>query len=127
MPSGTYTHVVRPVAGVAVKRAAVSAASAGAAGNELVAAIPGKRICVLAACLISSGNVVATFHSGDADAGSPLSGPLTFAANGGFALDAPIDANLAWLVTEPGNALTLHLSAAVPVGGFLAYFEQEAA
>lgn len=126
MPSGTYTQIVRPVAGVEVKRAVVDAASNAAAGNILVTEVPGKRICVLAACLIAAGDVAATFYSGPADVGMALSGPLPLGANGGFVIDAPLDANLAWLRNEPGESLTLHLGAAVQVGGWLVYFEEDA-
>lgn len=126
MPNPNYTQVVRTVAGVEAKRAVVNAASSAATGNELIAAVPGKRICVLAACLVAAGDVVATFYSGPADSGTVLSGPMALGSNGGFAIDAPADANLAWLRTEPGEALTLHLGAAVQVGGWLVYFEEDA-
>ena len=126
MPNPHYTQVVRHVAGVEAKRAVVNAASAAAAGNVLVAEVPGKRICVLAACLIAAGDVAATFYSGPADVGMALSGPLPLGANGGFAIDAPLDANLAWLRNEPGESLVLHLGAAVQVGGWLVYFEEDA-
>jgi hypothetical protein len=118
-----YTQIVRTVAGVDAKRAAVNAASSAAVGNTLVAAVPGKRICVLAACLIAAGDVSATFFSGAADTGTALTGPLTLSASGGFVINAPADPAMAWMVTEPGEALTLGLSADVAVGGWLVYCE----
>lgn len=118
-----YTQTVRTVSGVQAKRIAVNASSNAAAGNTLIAAVPGKRIGVLAACLIAAGDVVATFYSGPADTGTALTGPLTLAANGGFVINAPIDPATAWLLTAPGEALTLHLATTVTVGGWLVYFE----
>ena len=118
-----YTQTVRTVSGVQVKHVAANAASNAAAGNTLIAAIPGKRIGVLAACLIAAGDVVSTFYSGQADTGTALTGPLPLAANGGFVINAPTDPATAWLLTEPGEALTLHLASAVAVGGWLVYFE----
>ena len=118
-----YTQTVRTVSGVLAKRVAVNASSDAAAGNTLSAAVPGKRIAVLAACLITAGDVVATFYSGPADTGTALSGPLPLAANGGFVINAPTDPSMAWLMTAPGEALTLHLASAVSVGGWLVYFE----
>lgn len=118
-----YTQTVRTVAGVEAKRVAVNASSDATAGNTLIAAVPGKRIGVLAACLIANGEVAATIYSGPADTGTALSGPLPLAANGGFVINAPTDPRLAWLLTAPGEALTLHLASPVAVGGWLVYFE----
>lgn len=126
MPSVNYNQIVRPVAGVQAQRAAVDATSAAADGNMLVDAVAGKRICVLAACLIAAGDVNATFYTGAADTGTAITGPLALTAAGGFVVPAPTDANLAWLVTDPGEALTLHLDAAVQIGGFIVYFTEEA-
>jgi hypothetical protein len=123
VPNANYTQTVRAVSGVQVKRIAVNAASDAAAGNMLIAAVPGQRIGVLAACLIAAGDVAATFYSGPADTGTALTGPLSLAANGGFVINAPTDPTTAWLLTEPGEALTLHLASAVAVGGWLIYFE----
>lgn len=118
-----YTQTVRTVSGVQAKRVAVNASSNAAAGNTLIAAVAGKRIGVLAACLIAAGDVVATFYSGPANTGTALTGPLNLAANGGFVINAPTDPATAWLMTAPGEALALHLASAVAVGGWLIYFE----
>ena len=118
-----YTQTVRTVSGVEIKRVAVNASSNAAAGNTLIAAVAGKRIAVLAACLIAAGDVVATFYSDPANTGTALSGGLALSANGGFVINAPTDPGMAWLMTEPGEALTLHLASAVSVGGWLVYFE----
>ena len=126
MLSSNYTQIVRTVGGVEVKRAVVNAASDAAAGNTLVAAVSGKRICVLAACLIAAGDVSATFFSGPANTGEAISGPLPLGGNGGFAIDAPTDPAMAWMKTAAGQGLTLHLGAAVQVGGWLVYFEEDA-
>ena len=118
-----YTQIVRTVSGVQAKRVAVNASSDAAAGNTLIAAVSGQRIAVLAACLIAAGDVVATFYSGPANTGTALSGGLALSANGGFVINAPSDPGGAWLMTEPGEALTLHLASAITVGGWLVYFE----
>jgi len=123
VPDAHYTQTVRTVSGVQAKRVAVNASSDAAAGNTLIAAVPGKRIAVLAGCLIAAGDVAATFYSGPADTGVALTGPLALSANGGFVINAPTDPALAWLMTAPGEALTLHLASAVSVGGWLVYFE----
>lgn len=121
--SDNYSQVVRTVSGAQPNRVAVNASSNAAAGNALVAAVPGKRIGVLAACLIAAGDVVSTFYSGPADTGTAITGPLALAANGGFVVNAPADPSLAWLMTAPGEALTLRLTTAVQVGGWLVYSE----
>jgi len=121
-----YTQVVRTVAGVDVQRVPVDAALDAAEGNLLLAGVSGRRLCVVAACLIAAGDVTATFYSGPADTGTALTGPLPLGTNGGFTLDAPTDPALAWLTTEPGQPLTLHLGSAVPVAGWLVYYEREA-
>lgn len=127
MPNANYTQTVRTVSGVQAKRVAVNASSDAAAGNTLIATVAGKRIAVLATCLIAAGEVTATFHSGPADTGSTLTGPLALSANGGFVINAPSDPGIAWLMTAPGEALTLHLASAVSVGGWLVYLEVEQA
>lgn len=123
MPNTNYTQTVRTVSGVQAKRVAVNASSDAAAGNTLIVAVPGKRIAVLAACLITAGDVVSTFYSGPADTGTNLTGALPLGTNGGFVINPPADPALAWLMTAPGEALTLRLASAVSVGGWLVYFE----
>ncbi|GAB4110377.1 MAG: hypothetical protein Kow00105_19140 [Phycisphaeraceae bacterium] len=127
MPNSNYTQTVRTVSGIEAKRVAVNASSDAAVGNTLIAAVPGKRIALLAACLIAAGDVVATFYSGPADTGTVLTGPLALGSNGGFVINAPTDPVVAWLMTAPGEALTLHLASAVSVGGWLVYLEVEQA
>jgi hypothetical protein len=108
---------------VAARRAKIDCASADVAGNEIVPAVPGKNICVLALCLMAADGVEATFYSGPADTGTALSGPMSLAANGGFVNPAPADPSFHWLETQPGQSLTLLLSAAVQVSGWLVYYE----
>lgn len=118
-----HTQTVRTVSGVAVKRSVVNASSADAAGVAIVAAVAGKRIAVLAACLIAAGDVTATFYSGPADSGTALTGGLALAASGGFVIGPPSDPELAWIVTAPGQQLTVLLSGAVAVSGWIVYAE----
>jgi len=121
MATPNYVQTVRVTSGIEPRRVAISAASDAAAGNVVVPADANGSIAVLGLCLIASDAVTTTFYSGAADAGTPLSGPLTLAAGGGFVIDPPTDAALAWLKTAPNQPLVLHLSAAVTVGGFLVY------
>lgn len=108
---------------VTIQRALLDAAGDGAAGNELIAAVPDKRIAVLGLCLLAEEAVDATFYSGPADTGTPLTGPIPVGDRGGFLLPLPPDPSLPWLETAPGEALTLHLSAAWRCGGWIVYRE----
>ncbi len=74
---------------VTVKRIKIDAASAAAAGNELIAAVAGKRIYVLSAFLMAAAPVDGTFFSDPADTGDALTGALTLGAGGGFAWPFP--------------------------------------
>jgi len=121
MVTPNYAQTVRLTSGLEPRRVAISAASDAAAGNVLVPADPNGSIVVLGVCLIAADAVTATFYSGAADAGTPISGPLTLAGGGGFVVQPPTDAALAWFKTGVNQPLVLHLSAAVSVGGFLVY------
>jgi hypothetical protein len=120
-----YSQVVRTTGGVEVKRAAISGNSNAAVGNELVAAVADRKICVLGVSLIAAGAVNATFYSDAANAAgaTALSGAMPLAANGGFVVNPPADPQMHWLETAAGKALTLLLSAGVQVSGFLTYYE----
>ena len=108
---------------VTVKRAKISAASNAAAGNTLIAAVAGKRIHVLSAFVMAAGDVTATFYTDAADEGTALTGALSLGANGGFAWPNPPHPALAPIRTDAGEALTMLLSAAVQVSGWITYFE----
>ena len=116
--------LVRVGGSVEVKRAKIDCASDAAAGNELVAAVAGKRICVLAACFMAATAVNATFYSGPADTGIALTGPMPLGDTGGFVCNPPAAPAMAWLATEAGESLTLKLDAANQVSGFLVYYEE---
>jgi hypothetical protein len=99
-----------------VKDVALDESSSG--DNEIVAAIPGKRIAVVQLALISNGTVNAKFQSGAG--GTGLTGLFYLVANTGFVLpksDHP------WFLTAIGSNLNLNLSAAIAVGGVLSYIE----
>ncbi len=115
--------MVRIDSDIAVKRAKIDCSSDAAAGNELVAAVAGKRICVLAACFMAATAVNATFYSDPADTGAALTGPMPLGDTGGFVCNPPASSTMAWLVTEAGESLTLKLDAANQASGFLVYYE----
>ena len=116
--------LVRVAGSITPKRAKIDCASDAAAGNELVAAVVGKKICVMAACFMAATAVNATFYSGAADTGTALTGPMPLGDTGGFVCSPPAAAGMAWLATEVGQPLTLKLDAANQVSGFLVYFEE---
>ena len=116
--------MVRLGGSVEVKRAKIDCASDAAAGNELIAAVPGKRIYVLAACFMAATAVNATFYSGPADTGTALTGPMPLGDTGGFVCNPPAAPAMAWLATGVGGPLTLKLDAANQTSGFLVYYEE---
>ena len=97
-----------------VKFAAIAASAQNA--NEVVAAVTGKKIRVLAYFLSSSGSTNAKWQSSSTD----KSGLHYMVAN----TIAPSPYSPVGLFeTAAGEALNLHLSAAVAVGGWLVYVE----
>ena len=116
--------LVRVAGSITPKRVKIDCASDAAAGNELVAAVAGKKICVLAACLMAATAVNATFYSGPADTGTALTGPMPLGDTGGFVCSPPAAVGMAWLATEVGQSLTLKLDAANQASGLLVYFEE---
>lgn len=117
--------LVRADAGVEIKRVGINASSNAAAGNQLLAGVSGKRLCALGVCLMAAAAVNATFYSGPANAGTALGGPMPLGANGGFVLPVPPDRSHYWFATNAGEALTLHLSAAVQCSGWIVYYEAD--
>jgi len=113
--------LVRTGGSVEPKRAIINVASDIAVGHEIVAAVDGKRICVLGICLLAEEAVDVTFYSGPADTGVPLTGPIPIGDRGGFVLPASL---IPWFETETGESLTLHLSANWRCGGWILYAEQ---
>lgn len=99
------------------KRAVISASALG--DNQLVDAVPGKRLIVVSFVVVNS---VAT-----AQTVRPKSGASTNLA-GVMALPSAVGGNLEFtdaenglFETAPGEALVLSLAAATAVGGFLSY------
>lgn len=102
---------------VTPKFAVISASSSG--DNTLVAAVPTKKIRVLAYNFIAAGAVNVRFQT--AAAGAGLTGIKTIdAASKG--LVAPYNP-VGWFETVAGDLLNLELSGAVLVGGELVYIE----
>lgn len=84
--------------------------------NTLIAAVTGKKICVLGAMLVSAGTVTATFQTGAG--GTALTGGITLAANSGFTLP---QGRACWFKTDAGDLLNLSLSDAISVDGVIVY------
>lgn len=108
---------------IEAKRVKIDASSDATAGNTIIPAVTGKRICVLAMCLMAADSANATFYSGPGDTGTAVSGPMSLSANGGFVIQAPSDPAMHWLETVEGQAMTLKLSTPVQVSGWLVYYE----
>lgn len=86
--------------------------------TSLVSAVAGKKIVVLSVFMIAAAAVTARFEDGAA--GSPLTGQMQLAANGGFTL--PYNKH-GWFEGTSNKALSLELSSAVFVDGCLSYIE----
>lgn len=99
------------------KRAVISENTA--ANNELVAAVSGKKICVLEALIIAIGLNTITLKS----ATTAVTGPVTVGATGGFRIGpAPWPGDHA-IETAAGEALNMTQSAATRVSGYVVYYE----
>jgi hypothetical protein len=92
---------------------------AGAGDNEIIAAIPGKRMRVCSIVLVAALAVSARFK-GTAN----LSGGIALGANVVFAAAAGPPAFL--LQTEAGSSFKINLSLGVAVNGWLVYWEHPA-
>lgn len=98
------------------KYAKIDAASSG--DNTLVAAVAAKKIRVLAAFMVATGDVVVRFEDGAG--GTALTGQMDLAANSGFTLPfCPVG----WFETTANTLLNLELDGAVSVDGSLVYVE----
>lgn len=108
------------------KFAVVGASSSG--NNELVAAVTGKRIRVLAVAIVGAGTAVGAYFrtsSGGAAIFGSSSSPIPIdksGAAGPAGLVLPFNP-IGWMQTASGEALGLNLSAAQAVTGGLVYVE----
>lgn len=104
----------------AIKTAAIACSSSGA--NAIVAAVSGKAIKVLGYVLSASAAVNAKWQSASTD----LTGLTYFVSGGLDKVCAPIPPQGSghWFKTVAGEALNLHLSGAVAVGGHVVYQEE---
>ena len=118
MPSGGYVYYEGTR--YKVKRAAISASSNG--NNTIIAAVPGRRIVVLQAWLVSAGTVTTTWQDGATGTGplGSLTGAAALVANTGYVLGFT---PLGWFETSPSTLLNLSLSAGVGVAGNIVYIE----
>ena len=83
--------------------------------KTVIAAVTGQQIVVNGALMVCGAAVTLTFKSGL----TAVTGPMAFAAGGGFGRDARPDSYL--FRTDAGQALVLNLSADAAVGGCLTY------
>lgn len=84
--------------------------------NELVAAVSGKRIKVLALCIVAAGAVVARLESGAG--GTALTGQMSLAQNGVVVWP---ESSSGWAIGDGDANLNLELSGAVSCDGCLVY------
>lgn len=84
--------------------------------NTIIAAVSGKRICVLGYAFVTADAVTVRFESGAG--GTALTGQMQFAANGGISVPPASDCHFA---TAAGALLNLELGSAVSVDGHLKY------
>ena len=106
--------LVRTAAAPATLPAVINYSTSG--DKTVIAAVAGKRIVVTGGLIVCGAAVTLTFKSGS----TAITGPMTFAAGGGFGRDARPDSYL--FRTEAGQALILNLSADAAVGGCLTYY-----
>lgn len=93
--------------------------AAGAGDNEVVAAVTGKKIRVLALFLVMTGTAV-TIRFESSAGGTALTGQMTPSQGGGFVL--PFNP-VGWFETVAGENLNLELGGAQSVDGCLTYVE----
>ena len=105
------------VAGVDVKRAAVSGATNG--NNTLVDAVTGKKIKVLALTLVAAGEVAVRLESGAG--GTALTGVMTLIKGTPLVLPAALPGE-AYVETAAAALLNMELGGAVQVSGCLLYY-----
>jgi hypothetical protein len=112
--SGDVSTLYNGTSALVPKFAVIAASSAN--DNAIVAAVTGKKLRVVAYVLVANAAVNAKWRSGTTD----KSGLLYLAANGGAASGySPVG----HFETASGEALNLHLSGAVAVGGHVVYVE----
>jgi len=92
----------------------------GTGDNTVVAAVPGKKIKVLAFMVNAALVVAARFKSGPSN---NLTGAIALGVNGTMALATALPS---WILeTAVGEALVLNLGAALQVNGFVAYWDSD--
>jgi len=108
----TYQLEVSPISGTA-KYAKIVATGSG--DTEVVAAVTGKKIRVIAVSLVATTATAIKFRSATTD----ITGSMGFANNGGLTQESVTGL----FETVAGAALNINSSAAVVVGGFVTYIE----
>jgi hypothetical protein len=88
----------------------------------IVAGIAGTKMRVLSGWLISSAGTTLDFRSSTASGANTLTGILTLATTGGSGFVLPFS-QVGHFETVTGSSLVLYNSAAVNIGGSVAYIE----
>lgn len=117
--TGLDVAVISQKRGQTILFAIISCASSGS--NEIVAAPVLKKIKVLNYSFIASGAVTVEWRTSS----TPISGAMSFAANGGIStsIGSPV---MGWLMeTAAGQALNINLGSATAIRGHLSYFLEE--
>jgi hypothetical protein len=99
-----------------VKFAKIDTATSG--NNTIVAAVSGRKIRVVAACVHAAGNVTVKFQSGAS--GTDLTGAMTVTATGPIQL---MYCQFGHFETAAGSLLNMVLGGVVQVSGWVAYVE----
>lgn len=86
--------------------------------NLIVTGVTGQSIRVINVVVQASGTVLTTWKTGLGASGVAMSGQMPQVANTGY---APPEAAYGHFQCTSGDGLNLHLSAAVPVQGWVVY------
>lgn len=120
--NGNYNQVVRTVLSP-VKYVALNQSSDPV---TVVAAVPGKRICVLGAYATTPTTITVTFYSGPTSNNKPLSGAIIVSSAAPLQLQPTGHPDVGWMATDSGEALVMDPSITNVLKGVLIYCEVDA-
>lgn len=111
-----------PTAGYVIRAKTITASTSG--NTEVVAAVTGKKIKVVAYELVASGDVNVKFQSATNDIDGSTLWYLTL--NGGVTKPVvPVNGQpIVYMQTNPGEALNVNLSASQAVSGSVLYYTE---
>ncbi len=120
--SANHSQVVRTVLG-SVKSVALNQADDPV---TVVAAVPGKRICVLGVYGTVPTTITVTFYSGPPANGKPLSGAIIVSSSMPLKLQPTGHPDVPWMATDVGEALVLDPTISNVLKGVLIFCEADA-